>query len=318
MLQMWTTTSTYCSHSVYPFPQLPPRAAGRVARVSAVGGARAATLLLSVRARRTAACPLHHTSRGPPPPRYARGRKNKIVLAAHSRPFPRVRGEGRDEGALPLGSEQWRNPSLGLVRNPTSPSRYPSRSRHCEERQRRSNPASAQAALDCFADARNDANVKSFSRRALHPAPRSGEGGPPCESRAVEGATASRLASAPHAPSTALTRGPPPPLRFTTRGRTNKIVLATLSCARVVPTTTTRKKICFPKSKREAERRKADAIHVRAAQTSARNLRQSSATRLRALSGHARLSALTFAALATGYYPDGSAPRTGFPEGGPC
>ena len=29
-------------------------------------------------------------------------------------------------------------------------------SRHCEERQRRSNPASAQAALDCFADARND------------------------------------------------------------------------------------------------------------------------------------------------------------------
>ena len=43
------------------------------------------------------------------------------------------------------------------------------------------------------------------------------------------------------------------------------------------------------------------------------NLRHSSATRLRALSGHARLSALTLAALATGYHPDGSAPEPGFP-----
>ena len=30
--------------------------------------------------------------------------------------------------------------------------------------------------------------------------------------------------------------------------------------------------------------------------------------------GHARLSALTLAALATGYYPDGSAPEPGFPK----
>jgi len=44
------------------------------------------------------------------------------------------------------------------------------------------------------------------------------------------------------------------------------------------------------------------------------NLRHSSATRLRALSGHARLSALTLAALATGYHPDGSAPEPGFPK----
>jgi hypothetical protein len=43
------------------------------------------------------------------------------------------------------------------------------------------------------------------------------------------------------------------------------------------------------------------------------NLRHSSAARLRALSGHARLSALTLAALATGYHPDGSAPEPGFP-----
>jgi hypothetical protein len=44
------------------------------------------------------------------------------------------------------------------------------------------------------------------------------------------------------------------------------------------------------------------------------NLRPSSATRLRASSQRrARLSALTLAALATGYYPDGSAPEPGFP-----
>jgi len=48
------------------------------------------------------------------------------------------------------------------------------------------------------------------------------------------------------------------------------------------------------------------------AQTSVRSLRHSSATRLRATSGRARLSALTLAALATGYYPDGSAPEPGF------
>jgi hypothetical protein len=61
------------------------------------------------------------------------------------------------------------------------------------------------------------------------------------------------------------------------------------------------------------------------AQTSVRSLRHSSAARLRAHNfslprlrggsgrGHARLSALTLAALATGYHPDGSAPEPGFP-----
>ena len=45
------------------------------------------------------------------------------------------------------------------------------------------------------------------------------------------------------------------------------------------------------------------------------NVRPSSATRLRVASQRrARLSALTLAALATGYYPDGSAPEPGFPQ----
>jgi len=94
-----------------------------------------------------------------------------------------------------------------------------------------------------------------------------------------------------------------------------KIVLATLSLRPslahhhdAIP------KSCSP-PKREAERRKAHAIHVRGSQTGEREaLRPSSATRLHAASQRrARLSALTLAALATGYYPDGSAPEPGFP-----
>jgi hypothetical protein len=53
-------------------------------------------------------------------------------------------------------------------------------------------------------------------------------------------------------------------------GAESHIVLATRSCARALLTTTTRKKLCFPSSKREAERRKAHAIHVRGSQTGAR------------------------------------------------
>jgi hypothetical protein len=57
--------------------------------------------------------------------------------------------------------------------------------------------------------------------------------------------------------------------------------------------------------KEGAERRKAHANHVRAK------------ARLRvALQRRARLSALTLAALATGYHPDGSAPEPGFPKTG--
>ena len=63
---------------------------------------------------------------------------------------------------------------------------------------------------------------------AIHPAPRSGEGGPPAQQE-VEGASAAPLAQALHAPSTAQTRGPPPPLRFTTRGRISERVPATRS-----------------------------------------------------------------------------------------
>ena len=115
----------------------------------------------------------------------------------------------------------------------------------------------------------------------LHPAPRSGEGGPPCSGRVVEGASDSNLAR-PHAPSTTLRVVPLP--RTSCGSGQNEIVLATHSRARALPTTTTpsQKKIRFRQSKREAERRKAHAIHVRAAQTSVRSLRHSSATRLRA------------------------------------
>ena len=69
--------------------------------------------------------------------------------------------------------------------------------------------------------------------------------------------------------------------------------------------------------KREAERRKAHCpTNVRASQTSVRNLRNSSAGAARAipLREVRRLSALTLAALATGFYPDGSAPEPGFPQ----
>src|SRR5262249_48332025 len=90
-------------------------------------------------------------------------------------------------------------------------------------------------------------------------------------------------------------------------------VLAALSCARVLPTTTTPKKI-RPQQKREAERRKAHAIHVRGSQTSSRELAQLICYAAARPFGHARLSALTLAALATGYHPDGSAPEPGFPK----
>jgi len=51
-----------------------------------------------------------------------------------------------------------------------------------------------------------------------------------------------------------------------------------------------------------------------APQTSLRSLRNSSVRGCAQLYLRARLSALSFAALATGYYPDGSAPEPGFPR----
>jgi hypothetical protein len=67
------------------------------------------------------------------------------------------------------------------------------------------------------------------------------------------------------------------------------------------------------RGKRSAERRM-PSMSAGRRQVNA-NLRSSSATRLRASSQRrARLSALTLAALATGYHPDGSAPEPGFPK----
>jgi hypothetical protein len=51
-----------------------------------------------------------------------------------------------------------------------------------------------------------------------------------------------------------------------------------------------------------------------APQTSLRSLRNSSVRGCAQNVSRARLSALTLAALATGYYPDGSAPEPGFPR----
>ena len=66
-------------------------------------------------------------------------------------------------------------------------------------------------------------------------------------------------------------------------------------------TTTTPRKACFPSPKQGSGAPKGACIHVRAN------------ARLRDLCGRrARLSALTLAALATGYHPDGSAPEPGF------
>ena len=96
--------------------------------------------------------------------------------------------------------------------------------------------------------------------------------------------------------------------------QTAELVLAALSCARALPTTTTPKKFAsrHQRGKRSAERRMPSMSALR--RQVCANLRHSSAPRLRALSGHARLSALTLAALATGYHPDGSALEPGFPK----
>jgi hypothetical protein len=68
------------------------------------------------------------------------------------------------------------------------------------------------------------------------------------------------------------------------------------------------------KQKGKAERRKAHVLLMSAPQTSLRSLRNSSVRGVRAVYSRARLPALTLAALATGYYPDGSAPEPGFPR----
>ena len=96
--------------SAYKARRLLPREAGKGDRPK--GGGRG----VSLASRSAAAGPLHHTSCGPPPPHFVRGRMH--------------------------------------------------RRRHCEKRQRRSNPASTQAALDCFAALAMD-DVENRSRDAL-------------------------------------------------------------------------------------------------------------------------------------------------------
>ena len=117
-------------------------------------------------------------------------------------------------------------------------------------------------------------------------------------------------------------------VKESSRAQTNKIVLAALSCARALPTTTTPKKICSRQSKREAERRKAHANHVRVcadkcARTCATHPLRGCAPKLLLprLRGKVREGARPpFGAHACGtrhrLSPRWLSPRTGFPEDG--
>ena len=145
--------------------------------------------------------------------------------------------------------------------------------------------------LDCLCGVSAKMSNRSIMLAPLlHPAPRSGEGGPPCSARVVEGASDSNLAR-PHAPSTTLRVVPLP--RTSCGSGQNEIVLATHSRARALPTTTTP----FPKisslpAKKGAERRKAHANHRRHADKCVVCAARLRSGRQRALSGRARLPAL--------------------------
>src|ERR1700683_5130340 len=107
--------------------------------------------------------------------------------------------------------------------------------------------------------------------------------------------------------------GPPPPLRFTARGRISNLVLAMRSHPSFANDDNAKKRFAASKKgKRSAERR--IVLLMTAPQTSLRSLRNSSVRGCAQNDSRARLSALTLAALATGYYPDGSAPEPGFPR----
>jgi hypothetical protein len=94
-------------------------------------------------------------------------------------------------------------------------------------------------------------------------------------------------------------RGPPPPR--CARGRIKEIRSRDASRARALLTTTTPRKIRYPKRERSAERRMSAIAAPSAAARFSRTRR-------------ARPSALTLTALTTGYHPDGSAPEPGFPQ----
>ena len=102
----------------------------------------------------------------------------------------------------------------------------------------------------------------------LHPAPRSGEGGPPCAAGWWKGRlTRTSLGRTP----------PPPPFGWSPSPALRAGADKTKSFSRrthapeLCPPRRRQKEIRFRQSKREAERRKAHAIHVRAAQTSVRS-----------------------------------------------
>ncbi len=118
----------------------------------------------------------------------------------------------------------------------------------------------------------------------------------------------------------------PPPPHFV-RGRINKIVLATHSCARALPTATTPKIDSLPANKEGSGAPKGAChpcprLRKQVCATCATHLLRGCAPSTPPSPacgggsgrGRARLSALTLAALATGYHPDGSAPEPGFPK----
>ena len=170
--------------------------------------------------------------------------------------------------------------------------------------------------LDCFADARNDDMDFILPREAGkgdHPAQQGGGSG--------VGLQASSAARPLHHPS----GGPPPPhfVRGRIKRNRSRDALTRPSFANH-DDAKNRFASGNQRGKRSAERRMPSMSA--SAQTSVRDLRHLSAPRLRAHNsslprlrgrvreGRARLSALTLAALATGYHPDGSAPEPGFPK----
>ena len=122
----------------------------------------------------------------------------------------------------------------------------------------------------------------------LHPAPRSGKGDHPAQQG-----------------------GPPPPHFVRGRIKRNRSRDAFMRPS-FAKHDDAKNRFASGNKKREAERRKAHAIHVRAAQTSVRSCATHLLRGCAPFRGRARLSALTLAALATGYHPDGSAPEPGF------
>ena len=103
-------------------------------------------------------------------------------------------------------------------------------SRHREERHRRSDPASAQAALDCFADARDDeAQTRSRGAFALLL--------PACGEKVGMRGRCRLAQHNGHAPSPAPSARPLPraaEMKESSCAQTDKFVLATLSCARAL------------------------------------------------------------------------------------